>query len=377
MAFQNVFILGASGQVGTEVVKQIWAVDGVNRGHQNPTRIVGIANSTRFQLSPGGIMMPEVITRDSMRSLLSEENRTQSYDSHQQILEAVRTMGMEWEIVFVDVTADGQTMIDFHKDVIRSTTNRIVTANKKPAAADMGTFKAITGNPQRYGYNTTVMAWAGTVPYLQNIHWLSETLELVEGTFSGTLAYVCSELEKWEKNFSQIVREARDLGYTEPHPIDDLNGEDVRRKLLILLRSAGVHIEEEEVELSGLVDPKTYEGMSADEFLDAIKSEDIRIAQEVQDALSRWLVPRYIASYGDKNGKMQASVWLQYVAKNSELWNLKWTANKVLVNTSVQTPLWSTPHIIQSPGAWVLKTAAAVRSDLFKFLNNTNLWAHN
>jgi cytochrome c biogenesis protein ResB len=115
MAFQNVFILGASGQVGTEVVKQIWAVDGVNRGHQNPTRIVGIANSTRFQLSPGGIMMPEVITRDSMRSLLSEENRTQSYDSHQQILEAVRTMGMEWEIVFVDVTADGQTMIDFIK----------------------------------------------------------------------------------------------------------------------------------------------------------------------------------------------------------------------------------------------------------------------
>ncbi len=87
-------------------------------------------------------------------------------------------------------------MVQMHSDIIRSTGNRIVTANKKPAAANMNTFEQITANPHRYRYNTTVMAGAGAVPYFQESHGLSETIESVEGTFSGTLAYVCSELEK-------------------------------------------------------------------------------------------------------------------------------------------------------------------------------------
>lgn len=376
MALQNVFIIGA-GQVWTELVKQIQKHDGVNHGHRNPTRIVGLANSRRFILSPGGVVMPESITQDSLKHTLSQIPESQSYGPHEEMLSAVKKMGMEWEIVFIDVSADGDKMTDFHRDIIQKTINRIVTANKKPAAADMETFEAITGNPQRYRYNTTVMAWAGAVPYFQEAHGLSETVQSVEGTFSGTLAYVCSELEKWGKSFSQIVREARDMGYTEPHPIDDLNGEDVKRKLLILLRSAGIRIEENEVELSGLVDPKNYTDVWAEEFLFAIQQEDERIAQEVEVATSRWLVPRYVASYQDIDGQMQASVWLQYVSKDSELWNLKWTANKVLVHTSQRTPRGSAPHIIQSPGAWVPKTAASVRADLLYLLSGPNLWAHN
>lgn len=376
MALQNVFIIGA-GQVWTELVKQIQKHDGVNHGHRNPTRIVGLANSRRFILSPGGVVMPESITQDSLKHTLSQIPESQSYGPHEEMLSAIKEMGMEWEIVFIDVSADGDKMTDFHRDIIQKTINRIVTANKKPAAADMETFEAITGNPQRYRYNTTVMAWAGAVPYFQEAHGLSETVQSVEGTFSGTLAYVCSELEKWGKSFSQIVREARDMGYTEPHPIDDLNGEDVKRKLLILLRSAGIRIEENEVELSGLVDPKNYTDVWAEEFLLAIQQEDERIAQEVEVAISRWLVPRYVASYQDIDGQMQASVWLQYVSKDSELWNLKWTANKVLVHTSQRTPRGSAPHIIQSPGAWVPKTAASVRADLLYLLSGPNLWAHN
>jgi homoserine dehydrogenase len=49
-------------------------------------------------------------------------------------------------------------MIQLHKTIIQETANRIVTANKKPAAADMETFEVITANPHRYKYNTTVMA---------------------------------------------------------------------------------------------------------------------------------------------------------------------------------------------------------------------------
>jgi homoserine dehydrogenase len=103
---------------------------------------------------------------------------------------------MDGDVIFIDVTAEDKAMIQFHLDIIGKTSNQIVTANKKPAAADMKTFELLTGNPHRYRYNTTVMAGAGAIPYFQEAHGLSEDILSVEGTFSGTLAYVCSELEK-------------------------------------------------------------------------------------------------------------------------------------------------------------------------------------
>jgi aspartokinase/homoserine dehydrogenase 1 len=237
----------------------------------------------------------------------------------------------------------------------------------------MQTFREITWNPHRYRYNTTVMAGAGAVPYFQEAHWLSEEIISVEGTFSGTLAYVCSELQKWEKPLSLIVREAQEKGYTEPHPIDDLGGEDVRRKLLILLRSAGISIEEDEVNLRGLIDPRKYNSMDPQAFLNSITQEDADMRARVEGARKNWLVPRYVGSFKDG----LAQVWLQFVPIDSDLGSLQWTANKVLIHTSQRTPEGSAPHVIQSPGAGVIKTAAAVRADLLYLLSGTNLWQHS
>jgi homoserine dehydrogenase len=117
--------------------------------------------------------------------------------------------------------------------------------------------------------------------------------------------------------------------------------------------------------------------MSSDDFLENIKTEDDEIKDMLQSNISRWLVPRYVASYKKYNGKMVASVGLQFVSKDSELWNTKGTANKVLIHTSQRTPIDSAPHIIQSPGAWVQKTAASVRADLLYLLNGTSLFTHN
>jgi hypothetical protein len=107
MAFQNLFILGSTGNVGRTLLEQITAHDGTDHGHRNPTVIAGIANSTNFILSPGGIALPERINRESMRAFLSDsENNTQPYSEYSQMLEAVRKSGMEGEIIFVDATAE-------------------------------------------------------------------------------------------------------------------------------------------------------------------------------------------------------------------------------------------------------------------------------
>ncbi len=208
MAFQNLFILGSTGNVGTELMKQVREYDMSDKGHLNPTRIVGIANSRSYALDPCGILTQKLDT---------------PYSNHDEILEAVRKSGLEGEIIFVDVTAEGPKMLEFHQKVIRDTVNRLVTANKKPLVGPMETFKAIASNPSRYRYNTSVMAGASAVPYLQEVHGLSEEILSVTGTFSGTLAYVCSELEKGEETFSDIVAEAKEKGFTEPNPLDDLS----------------------------------------------------------------------------------------------------------------------------------------------------------
>jgi aspartokinase/homoserine dehydrogenase 1 len=309
MAFQNLFILGSTGQVGRELVRQINEFDLSSKGHLNPTRIVGIANSRGFDLDSKGI---------SGTGLPST-----GYETHDEILQAVKKAGLEGEIVFVDVTAEGPKMAQFHQKVIKETVNKIVTANKKPLVGPMETFVGMTGNPGRYRYNTSVMAGASAVPYLQEAHGLSEKVLSVVGTFSGTLAYVCSELEKGEKPFSKIVREAKDKGYTEPHPLDDLSGEDVRRKLVILLRSAGIAIEEHNVRLEGLVDSERYANLDPEAFLNAISEEDPIIGRRVSEEREKGNVPRYVAEYDATLGEAVMKVSLQFVAKDSELGSLK------------------------------------------------------
>jgi homoserine dehydrogenase len=156
-----------------------------------------------------------------------------------------------------------------------------------------------------------------------------------------------------------------------------LNGEDVKRKLLILLRSAWIRIEDHAIELSWLVDPNKYQGLEANEFLEAIASEDMNISISVKNAKKNWLIPRFIASYINQKWIEHTRVWLQFIPKESQIGQLKWTANKILIHTSQRTPYGSSPHEITSPGAWTIKTAASVRADLLYLLNGTNLWQHS
>lgn len=129
-----------------------------------------MANSKKFSLDAKGLEDASVLTTE--------------YSSHDEILKAVKDSGLEGEIVFVDVTAEGPKMVEFHQKVIRETVNKIVTANKKPLVGPLDGYVGMTANPHRYRYNTSVMAGAAAVPYLQEAHGLSEKVISVMGTFS-------------------------------------------------------------------------------------------------------------------------------------------------------------------------------------------------
>lgn len=120
---------------------------------------------------------------------------------------------------------------------------------------------------------------------------------------------------------------------------------------MMLLRSAGISVEEEQINLEGMVSTEKYGQLSATEFLSAIKDEDAYFSKKIRQESEKGNVPRYVASYQLNDGVPEMKVNLQFVKRDSELGILKGTANKILIRSSQRTPDECNPHTIQSPGA--------------------------
>jgi len=327
---QDVFIIGATGKVGKTLVSQIFEKgDTDKRKHKNPTRIIGLASSKSFIHSKHGL------SEDICKSFSKKESEGSSYGSPDDLL------GIQFDdnVVFVDATANREEMKDFHLKVIEETPHGIVTANKNPIAhCDMDTFNKLIRNVGRYGFRCSVMAGAEAVNKVRDLKDLGDEVLSIEGCFSGTLGYISTELEKG-REFNEIVEEARKLGYTEPNPQDDLSGEDVARKILILGRTAGFKLNYDDINLSPFVPFNVREGN----------------------------VLRYVASINNrKHGEISVNVGLKEVPKDSSLGSLKGTSNKIIIITETYGP--DSPYIVEAPGAGLEITAQNIRRDLLEQL---------
>src|SRR5690606_27447468 len=125
--------------------------------------------------------------------------------------------------------------------------------------------KAARGSNVRWRYEATVGAGLPVIQTLRDLLDTGDQLLAVEGILSGTLSYLFSRLDEGG-SFAALVREARDLGFTEPDPRDDLSGLDVARKLVILAREAGSDLELDQVQLENLIPEALREG-SVEDFM--------------------------------------------------------------------------------------------------------------
>ncbi len=367
---QYIFILGASWNVGRELVKQIITRDG-EEFHKNPSIIVWIANSRSYIFSQKGIkgtVLKKISnSRDSARKIFWKQ--ATSFEGLSELIDCVQNADMDESLVFVDVTAGKQDLSVFHKKIIQETSYNLVTANKNPISLynqeDFNTLTLYTG---RYNTNTTVMWGSGILDFIdERSNKLRDTIYSISWVFSGTLGYIMSELEKQEKSFSQIVRDAKDGWYTEPNPWDDLNGLDVARKLVILARYAGHSLSIEDVQIEALIPIKYWE-LEWEEFLQAIVEEDDIFQKKIESAAQVGEVLRYVGEmkYDLENNTVKLSVGIKSVPKNSDLWSLSGTANIAIVETEIlKKPV---PHVIKSRGAGLAVTAGAVRVWIAKMI---------
>ena len=241
----------------------------------------------------------------------------------------------------------------------------VVTACKLGQGTSLARWQAIR-NAQRSGnshYGDSATVGAG-LPLLRSIRALQaggDRIHAIAGVLSGSLAWLFDHYDGL-RPFSGFVRQARDAGYTEPDPRDDLSGEDVRRKLLILARAAGVALDSDDIEVDSLVPPELA-ALTAADVDAALPHLDAAMRERYADAYKRGEKLRFIARL--ENGR--ARVGLESLPADHPLAGGAGTDNKVAI--------WSDryrqqPLIIQGPGAGADVTAAGLLDDALEIAAN-------
>ncbi len=238
----------------------------------------------------------------------------------------------------------------------------VVTPNKRAGSGPFARYRALRGQESRgrhFLYEATVGAGLPIIATLRDLSRTGDRIDRVEGVLSGTLSYVFNVYDG-ARPFSEVVREAKRLGYTEPDPRDDLSGADVARKLVILAREMGRDIELGDVRVESLVPASAAGAPSAEAFLDKLASGDGDMAARLATARAKGAVLRYV---GVVEREGIARVSLEAYPETHPFARLGATDNIFAFTTARYA---ARPLVVQGPGAGPDVTAGGVFADLLR-----------
>lgn len=241
----------------------------------------------------------------------------------------------------------------------------VITPNKRANSSDYPAYEALLQTAKKfnrfYFYETTVCAGLPVLSTLEDLMQTGDAVIKIEGVVSGTLSYLFNELAKG-KSFSSVIKAAKEGGYTEPDPRDDLSGMDVARKILILARMLGFKSNLSDIDIPVLL-PKTLLDCDVETFMQSLPEYDKEINEIIFKNVHSGEKPAYVASV-DASGKI--SVGIQSISNDSPLSRLDGTDNMLIFTTKRYESL---PLVIQGPGAGAQVTAAGIFADLLRLMS--------
>jgi bifunctional aspartokinase / homoserine dehydrogenase 1 len=262
--------------------------------------------------------------------------------------------------VMIDCTASGEVAKHYAKWLAAGI--HIVTPNKKANSAPLADYRALhearRAGGSHYLYEATVGAGLPVIQTLRDLRETGDDITSIEGIFSGTLAYLFNVYDG-SVPFSDIVKDAKQRGYTEPDPRDDLSGTDVARKLIILAREMGLTLELGDVRIESLV-PAGLESGGIEEFLGKLPVHDAAMRSRYEAAAQRGKVLRYV---GRITAEGAATVGVVELDRKHAFANIALTDNVVRFATSRYC---NNPLIVQGPGAGPEVTAGGIFADLLR-----------
>ena len=313
-------------------------------------RVRGIMGSKRMLLADANIPVPD------WRAQYQESTRPADIE---RFVEHVRLDYLP-HTVLVDCTASAA--IAAHYADWLAAGIHIVTPNKRANSGEYAYYQRLQSarrnGASHYLYEATVGAGLPIVHTLRDLVQTGDEINGIEGIFSGTLAYLFNVCDG-RRGFAEIVGDARARGFTEPDPRDDLSGQDVARKLIILGREMGLPLELRDVKIESLV-PAGLGGGSIEEFMAQLPRHDATMARRLADAQARGKVLRYT---GKLNSSGEATVGLQELDARHPFANIALTDNVVRFATRRDR---DNPLIVQGPGAGPEVTAGGVFADLLR-----------
>lgn len=349
----NLFVVGV-GNVGGELVNQIKRQQATLQENSNiVVRVAGLANSRKMLLDESGIALDDWQEQVEASDLPFDKD---------ELVAQIAQMNLR-NSVFVDCTANYE-IASVYKTALSKNIN-VVTANKIACSSDYDLYQELKNiclkNNVKFLYETNVGAGLPVIGTINDLVHSGDRIQKIEATVSGSLNFIFNTYNG-ENTFHDVVMQAKTEGYTEPDPRIDLSGVDVKRKILILIREAGIKMEFDDIEVKDILPKACFEVESVEDFFNVLSNDEATFRAMVNEAQAENRKLRVIAKF--ENGK--ATVELQAVDSSHPFYNLQGTDNTVALYTDRYV---AQPMVIQGAGAGAGVTAAGVFADIVRIAN--------
>lgn len=349
----HLFIVGV-GLIGSTLLQQIREqAEYLKEKRSLEIKIVGLANSRKMLFNEEGIPLDQ--WREELEAA-AEATDLAAFVSRMKSLNLSNT-------IFLDNTANGQ-VANFYETILESSIS-ISTPNKIATSSSFLQYQRLkniaTRRGVRFMYETNVGAGLPVLSTLDDLITSGDRIIRIEGVLSGTMSFIFNEFRQGKK-FSEIVREAKERGYTEPDPREDLGGADIRRKLLILARETGLKMEAEDIVIESILPKEAEEAPDVEAFFKILKESDSHFEKMSAAAEQQGKALRMIASL--ENGK--AHIGLKTVGASHPFYALSGSDNMIVFTTERYK---ERPLVVRGPGAGAEVTAAGLFAEVVRIGN--------
>ncbi|MEO6288762.1 MAG: bifunctional aspartate kinase/homoserine dehydrogenase I [Ginsengibacter sp.] len=350
----NVFISGA-GNVGSKLLAQLEQQKQYLQDHMRlQVRVTGIANSRKMLFNDDGVDLAK------WKELLEGAEPM----NMPEMISTIRKKNLR-NSVFVDVTANNDVAAIYGNFLERSIS--VVACNKVACSSSYEYYKKLKDLAREFNalflFETNVGAGLPVIGTLNDLLRSGDKINRIEAVLSGTLNFVFNNYTG-EKSFAKVVKQAQDEGYTEPDPRLDLSGMDVMRKVMILARESGEHLEMDDISNSPFMPEACMQG-DVENFYNEMEKHEKNFLTLVSKAKEEGKKLKFVAKY--ENGK--AAVGLEHIDPQHDFYHLYGKDNAVLFYTNryVEQPL-----VIKGAGAGAEVTASGVFADIIRAASPSN-----